>query len=617
MFEWIWKQILNLIPWAKIGEFLEDLIKHQKGALAIAVTLLAGSIGLGAWYWKRSGDYDDIVRNTLSANMEETPQTFKGLEAFIYSNLNQNIDETKNVNNTLEHYDLTQEFTTQLSNVQRDLDRFLDEATQKREIENVQIRVANGGNEGKVLTDSDESRPGFLFLPVYLLRATLGEEDFQSLKNRTLPNRIKQEIDADTNLKRDVALTGFLAKELQEFTKKPIFKFGKNDPLLKFVNNQPTQVYVITKNGVNRIFSNKGQEFWGKNLMPPKSQTTVGQYFSVTRPYLDLAGNGIVITLSRGLIVDGMVQAVLCFDLQFVPSNSIDTSLRQRIAKLEGTSVQVICEVFEAGNVTCAPDTRAEHAPPSDVQNDLILEVVNYMKDSPSRERAKVTGNIRVINENSNGSELHFSVPIAEAGFGVNQQSTTLLLVSLDVIKYKRFTSFIAAAASFSLGLVVLLLTYFWARTMRSKKEYEESLEQVGRVMFKSPTPYVRLRADDYIHDCSLSFCEKLGYPPIAESVRLLKQRRFQDLIDDDDKHLKTYHDVQELRRSKRPVTPYTLRMRRRDESTVDVVVRSAAVPSRESGMPETFGILLDVKEDHNPSRPETDNAQEKLGANL
>ena len=633
MLEWIWKQILNLIPWAKIGEFLQDLIKHQKGALAMAVTLLAASIGLGIWYWDRSRDYDDIVRNTLSANMEETPQAFKGLEAFIYSNLNQNIDETKNVNNALEQYDLTRDFTTQLSAVQADVDKFMDEETQKREIENVRIRVANGGNEGKVLTDSDESKPGFLFLPVYLLRATLHAEDFQALKNRSLPDRVKQEIDADTNLKRDVALTGFVAKELQEFTTKAIFKFNPNDPLSKFVNNQPTQVYIITKNGVNRIFSNKGvkpeqlygtqfsattffpsrpyfwpvfqdKEYWGKNLVPTASQGTVGKYFSVTRPYLDLAGNGIVITLSRGLIVDGVVQAVLCFDLQFVPSNSIDTSLRQRIAKLEGTSVQVTCEVFETGNVTCSPDTRAEHAPPTDVQNNLIREVIEYIKNSPERERAKVTGNIRVINinDNSASSELHFSVPIAEAGFGANQQSTTLLLVSLDVIKYKKFTSFIAAAASFSLGLVVLLLTYFWARTMRSKKEYEESFDQMGRVMFKSPTPYVRLRADDFIHDCSLSFCEKLGYPPSGESVRLLKQRRFQDLIDDDEEQLATYHEVQELRKSKRPVKPYPLRMRRKDESTVDVVVRSAAVPSRESGMPETFGILLDVKEDSNSS---------------
>jgi len=50
-------------------------------------------------------------------------------------------------------------------------------------------------------------------------------------------------------------------------------------------------------------------------------------------------------------------------------------------------------------------------------------------------------------------------------------------------------------------------------------------------------------------------------------------------------------------------VKPYLPRMRRRDESTVDVVVRSAAVPLSKSGMPETFGILLDVKEDHNPPR--------------
>ena len=628
MFEWIWATISGLLPWAKIAEFFSVLVKHQKTALVISVSLLAISIALGVWYWHRSTDYDDIVRNTLSAHMEQTPQTFKGLEAFIYSNLNQNINETINVNKELESRPLSSKFKKQLGTLQEELDKFRDEATQKAEMDKVEIRVAIGGNEGKILTDKDELKPGFLFLPVYLLRPTLSDQDFLALKNRTVPDGIKQDLAADKNLKRDVAFTGFLAKQLQEFTANSILDLSPTDSLVRFVNNRPTQVYLITKNGVNRIFSNTGEKpeklygtqfsattffpsrpyFWpafqgqehsGTSFLPAESQQKVGEYFSVTKPYLDLAGNGIVITLSRGIVVNGLLQAVLCFDLQFVPSNSIDTSLRRRIASLEGTSVQVVCKVFEAGNVTCEPDTRAEHAPPGEVQNNLRLEVENYIKNSPSRERAEVAGNIRVINEDSKGSELHFSVPIAEAGYGENQQSTTLLLVSLDVIKYKRFTTFIAGTAAFSFGLVLLLLTYFWARTIRSKKEYEESFEQVGRVMFKSPTPYVRLRADDFIHDCSLSFCEKLGYPPRPDSVTLLKQRKFQDLIVDDDAHyLKTYQKVQELRRRKRPVKPYQLKMRRKDESTIEVMVRSAAVPSSESGMPETFGILLDVKEE-------------------
>jgi hypothetical protein len=628
MIEWLWTKILNLLPWAKIAEFFSVLVKHQKTALVISISLLAISIGLGAWYWDRSTDYDDIVRNTLSAHMEQTPQTFKGLEAFIYSNLNQNINETINVNKELESRALSTKFKNQLDALQKQLDVFRDDATQKAEMDKVDIRVATGANEGKILTDKDESKPGFLFLPVYLLRPTLNDQDFQALKSRNVPESIKQDLANDKNLKRDVAFTGFLAAQLQEFTTKPILELPQTDSLVRFVNNRPTQVYLITKNGVNRIFSNSGERpeklygtqfsattffpsrpyFWpvfqgqersGTSFIPTDSQQTVGQYFSVTKPYLDLAGNGIVITLSRGIVVNGLVQAVLCFDLQFVPSNSIDTSLRRRIARLEGTSIQVVCKVFEAGNVTCEPDTRAEHAPPGEVQNNLRLEVENYIKNSPSRERAEVAGNIRVINEDSKGSELHFSVPIAEAGYGENQQSTTLLLVSLDVINYKRFTSFIAVAAAVSLGLVLLLLTYFWAKTIRSKKEYEESFEQVGRVMFESPTPYVRLRADDFIHDCSLSFCEKLGYPASPDSVALLKQRRFQDLIvQDDGSYLKAYQKVQESRRRKRPVKPYQLKMKRKDDSTIDVMVRSAAVPSSESGMPETFGILLDMKQE-------------------
>src|SRR6185369_17167097 len=94
------------------------------------------------------------------------------------------------------------------------------------------------------------------------------------------------------------------------------------------------------------------------------------------------------------------------------------------------------------------------------------------------------------------------------------------------------------------------------------------------------------------------------GYPRTAESVRLLKQQRFQDLIDDDDEHQKTYHEVQESRRSKRPVKPYRLKMRRKDDSTIDVEVLSSAVPSSESGMTETFEILLDLKDNGNTPRP-------------
>jgi hypothetical protein len=38
---------------------------------------------------------------------------------------------------------------------------------------------------------------------------------------------------------------------------------------------------------------------------------------------MDLGGNGIVITLARGLKIDGVMQAVICFDLPFVQTYSI------------------------------------------------------------------------------------------------------------------------------------------------------------------------------------------------------------------------------------------------------------------------------------------------------
>ncbi|HXQ33286.1 MAG TPA: hypothetical protein VN843_04615, partial [Anaerolineales bacterium] len=108
----------------KLGRFAVLIYEHQRLAFISSVGLLILSIGLSIWYWQRSVRYDEIVRNTLSADMETTPQRFKGLEAFIYSNLKQNVSNNLDVREVLQKRALPEKFLTACRELQAKLDAF-------------------------------------------------------------------------------------------------------------------------------------------------------------------------------------------------------------------------------------------------------------------------------------------------------------------------------------------------------------------------------------------------------------------------------------------------------------------------------------------------------------
>lgn len=622
----------DLIPWKKLHEFLSQLYSHQPFALISAVLLLIVSMILGGWYWHRSSEYDEIVRNTLGSNMEATPQNFKGLEAFIFSTLKQTSDV--DVSNELRQELLHSEFDSACGQLQKRLDEYLAFDKAKR-IESVKVKVAKGKNEGKILTDS--IKPGFLFLPMYVLRPTLKTEELDTLSSPYKDTMEKSKIidpkvGSDGELSEDIALTGYLARELHALTDTPIIQL-RSRKLSGLIKNTPAQVYIITKNGINRIFNNQladpelyyGTQFsattffpsrpyfwpaflnndtdenaikhqhWGASIKPSTDETSVGKYFYVTRPYLDLAGNGIVITLARGLVIGGVVQAVLCFDLAYVTTgNNVYGILKEGVHRYEGDIVPVICDMTPGRDVTCDKDKDVDSSPLQNSEEVLVSQIGQYIRGrSIPRERSEIAGNLQVLDPGVNSDAMHISVPIAAVIQG-DQQKAKLALINLDFIKYKRKTSFFAAASAGSFGLMILLLTYLWGATVRSKKEYQEAFSEVAKVMYKSPTPYLRLNSKDQILDCSLSFCQKLGYPPNENSVKEMHTHTFRSLCADEES-IKQYKKVQKLRETGEKVDPYPIRLRGKNDKIVPVVIRSAAVPSPSRSMfPETFGILLD-----------------------
>ena len=617
---------LNKIPWERIVRFIKLLTVQQPFALLLVLSLLAASLYLGKMYWYRFTTYEQIVRDTLKADLVETPQSFKGLEAFILSKVERGvIDDLKKkhfddgfIKNCIELRDKTNEFLN------------IDPTKYK----NSKLLVAPGKNDGKILTDDHEN--GFLFLPVYILRSTLSKRDFKQLlafnekrdkseddilnENKFLAQKTSNE----TNLRRDIALTRHLANTLQKFTN--IYIPKEEDE--KNFEISPAQVYMITKNGINRIFNNKdpkpshyyGSQFPATTFFPsrpyfwptfkddrlrdisalvPNQQETLGEYFHITRPYMDLGGNGIVITLTHGLQIDGITQAAICFDLRFKDEDFVHNILEDRINAFHGKRVVAKFEIAEAGDIISDLSDKRNPDNLDTTQTALVQKMKDFIVRSRNRgELSEVFGNIKVINpSDTRGAKpelLQISVPSDRASYEGNSRTGTFLLFTLNLAEYKRKISYIALGASSAFGIMTLLLGYLWWLTSRHRQEYEEAFKRVASVMIESPTPYVRLDAQDRICDLSLSFCAMLEYLTNEDSIVELKTRTVRSFCADK-RSEETYDSVQEKRKKRQKVEPYQLTLRTRKGLVVSVWVVSADIPSGKPGkLPETFGIFLD-----------------------
>ena len=619
-----------------LRRFLLLLAIRESTPLALAILFLILFALFGTRYLDRLERFSVITNDMLNANFEETPQAFKGIEAFMLGKVSTGTE------NDLERAQFTKQFIELSQELSKNIHDFKADSITAAPTD---LRVAQGENGGKILTDKSENGD-FLFLPVPILRPVLGQTELDKLKSNDSNQQqevIKGALASDPNLWKDIAFSKSISATLSKLTKNPIVEnensqgdsvvAGKPGSTYK-LDPIPAQVYVITKNGINRIFSHYSPEFYGSQFSPttffpsrpyylgafrnsndanfvkkygdaneivPYSNQRPNDYFYISRPYMDLGGNGIVVTLARGIVIEG-VQAVLCFDLPF--KEGIGTLIKRRVDDLDGVSIDVRCSTAGLSEVTCKP-TNPDYIP-SDVEAGLIGNLKSRLQDKIKEgNRADVFGNIQDITNPTTKDlyhRLNISIPIGPGDFmamGRNSEivgfrDAQFLLVDLDLVKYKNNTQYLAYMSTLSFGMMWLLLAYSLISTKRHEREYQEALSRVGRIMVDAPTPYLRLDDEDRIVDVNPAFCMKLGYPPDSLAVDELKQYTLQSLCADVNSY-NTYERVQQLRRKDMEVHPYNLNLRSRYGYPVSFKVVSAGIPAARRGdLPETFGIFLE-----------------------
>jgi len=638
--------------WKDFRPFVRSVLK-QPVALTLCGTLLSGSVLLGAWYWVRSSKYESIINQTLQADLENTPQRFKGLEAFIFSNVPADLDAE------LSKERFNPKFVSQY---QQMADKISEVVAQDRlaldKLQTLELKASNSG--GEILTEVDENTPGFLFLPFFLLR---GSNDLQRIDTGTnvIVGRQSTKPDGqnpgkpkannqhalrmnDVSVQQELTLLESISNEIQELTSKSVFESNSGSRVTEYLESEPTQVYLITKSGLNKVFTHLknpsdlyGNQFPATTFFPsrpyfwptfadqkittvgakgelrdgaPTPGVVVGNFFHLSRPYMDLGGSGVVITLTRAIKIKGVTEAVLCFDMRFKPEQSLYAALEKAISGFGGTLLETTCKISGVVPPHCeVPGVRGV-GDLNEEQKILYGDITNALTTSKEDfERSRILGNIQELGKATAGSSLiRFSVPMDQEFSADGTQTAKLLLASLNLSGYRTTTSEIALGAASLFGITTVLLAYLWGSTVMQRREYELAFHQVGEVMYNSPTPYVRLSSDDYIVDASASFCTVLGYEVTEQAFEHLRTKKFRSFCADK-RSMDEYDTIERLRKERASVEPYLLTLTRVGKTPITVRVCSAAVPSSALGeLPETFGILIDPEK---PVRHQADVADQ------
>jgi hypothetical protein len=370
-------ELLSKLPFRAIATLLKTIIVRRQLVVIICLLLAIFGITSLVWYYHRSRTYSDLVNTTLHAQLEKTPQQYKGLEAFMMSKVNRAAVETLKTSPLSDSFVCQyQRLTSTILDIKYNDKDNSEQHKKCNTTQNISATDAyeprlrtTGGSNGRVLTDI--GFPGFLFAPLDIIRG--GSSYFQA-DQEALIQHANELLQKDTSLKNDVIMSRVTANILKEMLANDLVD---NSTLDQDLERRPAQVYLVTSNGINRIFSNKipdgldadayyGTQFSPATFFPSRpyfqgaldphlhlrdslavsngnsqNQQTVGDYFYVSQPYMDLAGNGIVITVSRRLETYDNSIAVLCLDFTYVPDKNLSKTLTRTLKELNAATALV------------------------------------------------------------------------------------------------------------------------------------------------------------------------------------------------------------------------------------------------------------------------------------
>jgi hypothetical protein len=622
----LWTNRKALVDWL----FLQGPIWLRVPPLIFLVIFVA----TGGLWLKRTSAIQDVSIDTLTAKLEQTPQPSKGIEALLLAGLDQVIDEE------LGKYRVTSGFKKALDEIQNNasLDKTQEGITDKLvdkpsglHVQTVKTESQEQDITTKYLTD--DRKPGFLFVPAMLVGVSVNEDQ---LKAEELDAKIIVAASSpDDQVSRDILSSQRITQQLYNLLNIHVFESpGKSQGDL-VLDSLPVQTYFVTRTGVLRICETgvgpSGQSeyylgqfkpttffpdrpyFWKtvndpSLAVPSKAPAdSVRDSFYVTKPYIDLGGNGIVVTLSKCIRAPKLSKTGLFLD--FGLGTKAKQYIRERLNKLGGTLTEITCDVIQEGQIDCvAAVTGGRNEPLTDKQKESLVRRIKDL--NINQALAEVFGQIQVIDDGRSSRRIAFTIPVGSStnppaiSSGIGRRSGSLLYCELDLAGLQTRNLFIAGTAGFFFMLFLVFVVLLVADYLLKLNEQDKAFQSIADAMLKAPVAYCRLNEQDKFVNMNKQFAvDMLGYKSILQATNALRDVTFEQLLADDES-VAEYKKVQKDRRGGQSREEYKVKIFNKDRTNVITVeVYGGAVPmpkAKRKDLPQTFGILIEhAKQSH------------------
>lgn len=287
-----------------------------------------------------------------------------------------------------------------------------------------------------------------------------------------------------------------------------------------------------------------------------------------TQPYLDLGGNGVIVTYVKAFKLPRNRAAVLCFDIS-LPEDAID-EVRRRLRALMGDSEEFVW--------------------PRDPAPSGFQWFVGQVADS-GRQRSRILGQI-AVEDAAEAETLRFTLPLASLQIGETRH-TRMLAGTIDLGRLQSRQLLYLSLASIGAVIVSLFFVNFvWAYWLQ-QDEVQKVLPKVARIMRDAPVAFAWTDEANAFRGANACFLELVGYSSLEELRRHVP--RLMDMVEEGS--LDVYQEqLEKGLRGETTSKPYTVSLIRKDRKlvTATVFAESVAVPSlfRRPRVPHRFGIL-------------------------
>jgi hypothetical protein len=323
--------------------------------------------------------------------------------------------------------------------------------------------------------------------------------------------------------------------------------------------------------------------FWGA-IDPKLAKKSKGIYYHITEPYIDLGGNGIVVTYSQRVELPNKRAAIIGVDLKLTLDS--EDKIKSRLKEL-GADVNEFACITE-------PEQSGV------IEGKLPKEFKwfeNGIKDIENQSR--YVGAIALGPEQSSpygpkGGEhiISFTIPLDSQGFKDGKRRTTLLGASIDFdsISDKLDRDLIL----FSAGIVLLVIvsSNIFNEYTALKEDMNKVFEKLSKVMEEAYTPFAWLNEKNEFHKINESFSRVLEYDNIEDLKR--HSPTFRGLMTAETQPI--YNEVLAQSAAGAETGKYEVDMKTKSGKVLHVVVHGERIPYPtfwRRGRPHRFGVFL------------------------